>query len=165
MTTEAIGAHTPTAVYGQLTYPFTPKQVKINAHTPYDKNSEDENSPSKTAALRKAAEGTGVESRIQTQKDFDEIKKAGSKQFLKSSSSGTERKEESESKEFPPESPVGSFAASKLSSYDIVSDSLKKGYSYKEAMVIKRASDAYKNSAMGTKNAVKSLSTRTYTVR
>ena len=42
MSTEAIGAYSPDTVYGQLTSPFTPQKIKINAHTPYDKVDENE---------------------------------------------------------------------------------------------------------------------------
>ena len=165
MTTEAIGIYSPTTVYGQLTYPFSPKKIHVNAHTPYDKTDESAKAVSNTSAVRKATEGTGVSSKIQTQKDFDDIKNLNTNQFLKTKTSGNEKDEEEDKQDFPPKSQVGTFTASSLSSYDIVSNSLKKGYSYKEALVISRASNAYKNSAMGTKNAVKSLSTRTYTVR
>ena len=37
MSTESIAPYSPNTVYGQLTSPFTPKQITINAHTPYDK--------------------------------------------------------------------------------------------------------------------------------
>ena len=42
MSTEAIGTYSPDTVYGQLTSPFTPQKIKINAHTPYDKVDENE---------------------------------------------------------------------------------------------------------------------------
>ncbi len=164
MTVEAIGAYSRDVVYGQLTYPFTPKQIKVNAHTQYDKVNETDSSVSNSAIVRKAAEGTGVTTKIQTQKDFDEIKNLNSSKYL-TAKTNSEKEEKEEKPEFPPKSLVGTFAASSLSSYDIVSNSLKKGYSVKEALVISRANDAYKNSAVGTKNAVKSLSTRTYSVK
>ena len=38
MSTENnLAPYSPTTVYGQLTSPFTPKTVTINAHTPFDK--------------------------------------------------------------------------------------------------------------------------------
>ena len=42
MSTESIAPYSPNTVYGQLTSPFTPKQITINAHTPYDKVDENE---------------------------------------------------------------------------------------------------------------------------
>ena len=164
MTVEATGAYSRDVVYGQLTYPFTPKQTKINAHTPYDKESVSNDTATNSAAMRTAIEGNNITSKLQTQKDFDNIKKLNPSQFLVTKTN-EDKDENEEKKEFPPKSLVGTFTASSLSSYDIVSNSLKKGYSAKEAIIISKAHDAYKNSAIGTKNAVKSLSTRSYRIK
>ena len=39
MSIESVAPYSPTTVYGQLTSPFIVPRVKINAHTPYDKDS------------------------------------------------------------------------------------------------------------------------------
>ena len=142
--------------YGQLTYPFTPKNIVINAHTPYDNESDEDKSvpiatyvqdhPNvklKNKDLQKEVKGVGLVKNVYNVKK-EEDDDDGTQNFSKMS--------------------VSSFSASTLSSKDIVSNALKKGYSPEQAATIGKAKKAYENSFLVTKNPVKTLSTRTYTV-
>ena len=42
METNSIGAYSPDVVYGQLSAPFMPKTITVNAHTPLDKENAEE---------------------------------------------------------------------------------------------------------------------------
>ena len=58
MEIESIGPYSPSTVYGQLSSPFEPKTVTVNAKTPYDKV--DENSNESEVFSRKFFKGKPV---------------------------------------------------------------------------------------------------------
>ena len=59
---------------------------------------------------------------------------------------------------------VSTFQASTISSKDIVSNSLKHGYTTDQAIAVTKAQKAYKNSAIMTKNPTEVLSKHSYKV-
>lgn len=144
--TEAIAPYSPTTIYGQLTSPFTPKTVTINAHTPYDKVDEEKS-------------------------------EVFSRDYFKGKPQAKIAYELPEvNQEFPPKNTVSDaesdkkpveltpFSASSASSSDIVQSSLKRGYTPQEAVALKDAQNAYKNSAVMTKDPTGTLSTCSYRV-
>lgn len=148
MDTEAIGAYSPTTVYGQLTSPFTPQKVSINSHTPYDKV--DENSESKAVS----------------REDFHKHKPAKLKFELPEQEEDKQQKQqisgsETETKDYSKD--ITPFSISSATSSDIINNSLKHGYTATEALAIKDAHKAY-TETIESKDFVKNLSTRTYKV-
>ena len=155
MSTEPIGPYSPTTIYGQLTSPFTPKQVTINAHTPYDKVNENTQ--------------TGVYSRdyFQPREQAHLVYEMPESNLgLKKGININTQKTEDKSDENTTQKPAGvsSFSASTISSDNIVHNSLKHGYSTEQAIVIKNAQDAYKRGAVLTENPIESLTTCSYRV-
>ena len=153
MSTEPIGPYSPTTIYGQLTSPFTPKQVTINAHTPFDKVDEDSQrgvysrdyfQPREQARIiYEMPETTPAhDSRLNVKTD----------------------KENAENTSMQKPQSVSSFSASSIGSDDIVHNSLKHGYTTEQAIIIKNAQDAYKRSAIITDNPIESLTTCSYRV-
>lgn len=148
MNTEAIGAYSPTTVYGQLTSPFTPQKVSINSHTPYDKV--DENSESKAVS----------------REDFHKYKPAKLKFELPEQEEDKQQKQqisssETETKDYSKD--ITPFSISSATSSDIINNSLKHGYTATEALAIKDAHKAY-TETLESKDFAKNLSTRTYKV-
>ena len=154
MNTESIGPYSPTTIYGQLTSPFTPKLVTINAHTPYDKVDEEEQSQ---VFSRDFFEGRPQAKMIYELPDKEYLA-MGISEYR--SNSGSDSDEDTSSKPIE----LSSFVASQASSKDIVQNSLKRGYSTEEAIAMKEAQNAYKNSATLTKDPIGALSTRSYRV-
>ena len=157
MSTEAIGAYSPTTVYGQLTSPFTPNNIKINSHTPYDKTDESEQSKatSRENFLEKSKHIAKMKYELPKIKDDK-----GSNKTNKGITIGTEEEDKAPVAQVD----ITTFQASKISDKDLVHNSLKQGYSTGEAIHIKNAQKAYKNSSFTTKEPVQYLSTREYKV-
>ena len=153
MDMDVTGAYSPTVVYGQLTSPFVPKNISMNAHTPYDKE-EDE---------AKVSLGNYLESRPSLKLKDKVIHKNYTGVGYSKKGYELLNYEEKEDK-FPPDLGVSGFSASNLSSKDIVSGAIKKGYTAEQAATISKAKKAYENSYLITRNPVKTLSTRTYVV-
>ena len=156
MSIDAVsGAYSRDVVYGQLTSPFVPKQlnVKINAHTPYDKQQNDNGAVSLSNFVGDRLSTTLMDFYSDKEDDYSFGIQSNllNNDFIKTT-------------EYPPKSTVSGFSASSLSSKDIVSGALKSGYSAQQAMVISRAQNAYKNSVGITNNPIKSFSTRSYRV-
>lgn len=156
MNTEAVGAYSPTTIYGQLTSPFVPKSITINAHTSFD-NMDDaegvtfskEDFQGKPQAWMKISIDTdleefGLSDNYKTVANSDNQNNSG--QVVVSSNK------------------VSGFSKSNLSSKDIVNSSLKKGYSTSEAIVISKAQQAYSRGIMTTSNATEALSSCEYKV-
>ena len=155
MNTESIGPYSPAVVYGQLTSPFTPKLVTINAHTPYDNINEEEQSQ---AFSRDFFEGRPQAKMIYELPNRESLAMGINYEYRSNTGSGTE--EDTSSKQVE----LSSFTASQASSKDIVQNSLKRGYSTEEAIAMKEAQNAYKNSATLTKDPIGALSTRSFRV-
>ena len=154
METEAIAPYSPTTIYGQLTSPFTSRQITINAHTPFDEVDKEqsqvfsrEHFQGKPQA-RMAYEISGNESVI-----------IGIN-YENGQPSGSNSNNETEMKAIE----VSAFSASQTSSRDIVNNSLKYGYSPAEAIIIRDAQNAYRNSAIITDDPVGALNSRSYRV-
>ena len=152
MDTQSIGPYSPTTIYGQLTSPFTPKQITINAHTPYDKIDEEEQSKVFSREYFQGRPQAKIVYELpETERNFDLNK------YIPA------REEDEKKQEFtPPELSV--FSASSISSKDIVHQSLQRGYSPEQAIVIKNAQASYKNSAVLTDDPARALSTCSYKV-
>lgn len=151
MNTEAIAPYSPNTVYGQLTSPFTPKQVKINAHTPYDKVDENESK----AFSRESFKAKPQAKMIYELPENDDKKDSDYPPKFSNS-------EEKDTKDKTVD--VSTFQASTISSKDIVSNSLKHGYTTDQAIAVTKAQKAYKNSAIMTKNPTEVLSKHSYKV-
>lgn len=150
MSIEELSPYSPDTVYGQLTSPFTPKKVTINAHTPYDKASESNDS---TGVYSRAS----FERNNQTRSLYGSIS-ADSAYDSDMAKLGEELAAETVSAN------VSNFSSSELSSSDIVRNSLKNGYDTDEAIVIQYANSAYQKSAFLTSNPVGVLSSCSYRV-
>ncbi len=155
MEPEAIAPYSPTTIYGQLTSPFTPKQITINAHTPYDKVTEDESSQVFSRGHFQARPQARMVYELPENDDYV----YGIKYENKVNNSENQEDE----KEIPP-SEVAAFSVSRASSKDIVQNSLKYGYSPTEAIAIRDAQNAYKNSATLTNDPIGALSSRSFRV-
>lgn len=151
MSTEAISAYSPDTVYGQLTSPFTPKQITINAHTPYDKVDENESKVYSRAYFKGKPQAKMIYELPESDNKYDASKYAP-KTDSESDTKTTTTLE------------VSSFQASSVSSKDIVQSSLKRGYSTTEAVAVTKAQNAYKNSAILTNDPTGVLSTCAYKV-
>ena len=149
MSIEALAPYSPTTVYGQLTSPFTPKTITINSHTPYDKSEKTDSDVYNSGYFDGKPQVKNVYNNISVQSEYDS-------DFVKFS-------ENLSSDNIPTN--VQNFSSSELSSKDIVKNSLNKGYSTQEALVIQRANVAYQKSAFLTNNPVGVLSTFTYSVK
>lgn len=149
------GAYSPDIVYGQLTYPFKPAAITINAHTPYDKT---ENTDENTAVSLKDFRGNI--SSFKYEKDDNDDYQFGIDNGYKPTTVNSG----SEAPEFPPKS-VKSFSASNYSNKDIVQGAIKKGYSYDRAVVIAKAQKAYQTSAGITNDPISALNERTFAVK
>ena len=150
MDLQAVGAYSPDVVYGQLSSPFEPKQFHINAHTPYDKVDETEN------------KAVSRESFLQYNKTKMKVK-IGDDNDRYGLKYPPEKKEDSEETTTKNDINYFSYSTTKKSK-DIVSKSLKNGYSVEQAITMAKAEKAYKNGVMQTNNAVKSLSQCSYKV-
>ena len=156
METEAIAPYSPTTIYGQLTSPFTPKQVTINAHTPYDKVDEETESQVYSRDYFQARPQARLVYELPEEDEFV----FGINYENRTNASNSEN-----DNEIPPRPvEVSAFAASQTSSRDIVHNSLKQGYSTAEAIIIRDAQNAYKNSATLTQDPVGALSSRSFRV-
>ena len=156
METERIAAYSPNTIYGQLSSPFTPKQIHINAHTEFDKD------PAKETFSRSDF-SSKTPTKIKV--DYSSLEKPDvSKYQKKSEEKVVGFKNDQNNSEKTQTQNVNSFTASSLSNKDIVNNSLKKGYSVEQVAVVLRAKDAYNNSSTLTKNPIKTLSTRVYNV-
>ena len=151
MSTEAIGAYSPDTVYGQLTSPFTPQKIKINAHTPYDKVDEDESKVYSRTHFKGKPQAKMIYELPESDNKFDASKYA-QKTDSESDTKNTAQIE------------VSAFQASKTSSKDLVQNSLKRGYSTTEAVAVTKAQNAYRNSAILTDDPTGVLSTCSYRV-
>lgn len=150
MSTEAIGAYSPDTVYGQLTSPFTPQKIKINAHTPYDKVDENESK----VFSREYFKGKPQAKMIYELPENENKNKDFPPKF--------DNKDDKNKEENSVE--VTSFQASTTSSKDIVQNSLKHGYTPEQAVAVTKAQDAYKKSAILTTDPTGVLSTCAYKV-
>ena len=162
MEPEAIAPYSPTTIYGQLTSPFTPKQITINAHTPYDKIDEEEQS---RVFSREYFQGR-PQARLVYELPDDNVPSFGVKyEYQTENKNNTYSAGSEEAGKQPAVKPeLTSFAASQVSSGDIVYSSLKQGYTPAEAIAIRDAQNAYKNSAVLTDDPVGALSSRSYRV-
>ena len=154
MDMESIGAYSPTTVYGQLSSPFIPKNITLNAHTPYDKEED--------------AEAVSLGNYLESRPNIKLVSGAMPKEITGVGYTKNGYKLQTDDKQdedkFPPEPGVSGFSASKLSSKDIVSGAIKKGYTAEQAATITKAKKAYENSYLSTRNPIKTLSTRSYVV-
>ena len=150
MSIEAIGGYSPDIVYGNLTYPFTPKNITINAHTPFDS---DKDTEAKAVTYNNFRRYTKLKTKLYDHKDDDYT--VG----IKIPSSN-----EDENKDIDLSASVNGFSASKYSAKDIVNGAIKRGYSAQQAAAIYKAQKAYSTSVGVTKDPVKALSSRSYSV-
>ena len=155
METEAIAPYSPTTIYGQLTSPFTSRQITINAHTPFDEVDKEQS---------QVFSRDFFQSRAQTRLVY-ELPKDDEFVFGINYENRTNASNSESDNEIPPRPvEVNTFAASQTSSRDIVHNSLKQGYSAAEAIIIRDAQNAYKNSAILTQDPVGALSSRSFRV-
>ena len=148
--TNTQGAYSPDIVYGQLTSPFQPPAVHINAHTPYDKD--EDNSAVTLKDFR------GNVSSFKYAKEDDEAYSFGIETNFKPNSVDFGQ----EKPEFPPKS-VKSFSASEVpSNKDIVQGAIKNGYSYDQALLVAKTQKAYSTSVGITNDPIGALNGRTF---
>lgn len=158
MSTEAIGAYSPDTVYGQLTSPFTPQKIKINAHTPYDKVDENKSKVFSREHFKGKPQAKMI---YELPEDKNSVNIANKEFPPKYNGNKVENNKDTEEKTTID---VTTFQASKASSKDIVQNSLKHGYTPEQAVAINKAQEAYKKSAILTKDPAATLSTRSYKV-
>ena len=158
MSTESISAYSRDNVYGQLTSPFTPKQIKINAHTPYDKVDEDEPKVFSRDHFKSKPQAKMIYELPEDSNSVNFNNKEFPPKFDNNNTDTTKDAEEKTTID------VTTFQASKASSKDIVKNSLKHGYTPEQAVAINKAQEAYKKSAILTTDPVGTLSTRSYRV-
>ncbi len=151
MSTEAVSAYSPDVVYGQLTSPFTPKQITINAHTPYDKVEGDGAKVYSRTHFKGKPQAKMIYELPEKENRFDASK------YIPKKDSDSETNTTNQVE-------VSAFQASSVSSKDIVQNSLKRGYSTTEAVAVTKAQNAYKKSAILTDNPTGVLSTCSYKV-
>lgn len=156
MSIENLAPYSPTTVYGQLTSPFTPKQITINAHTPYDKSEEtkEKSEVFNRAFFEEKPQAKNIYSNI------SEIESLYPEDFPPKFSNKDDKTQETQ--KASPE--LSSFSISSFSDDKILKGSLSSGYSVNESIVIKNAYNAYQRSAVITKNAPEVLSTCSYRV-
>ena len=144
MSTENnLAPYSPTTVYGQLTSPFTPKTVTINAHTPFDKVDE-------------------TKSKVFSREDF--TGKPLTKIIYSELANNYLLEVEKEDDNILNNYDVSSFSISEFSNDNILKGVLTAGYSPKEAETIKMANEAYKKSVVITNKAPEVLSKCSYKV-
>lgn len=153
MSIEATGGYSPDKVYGNLTYPFTPKNISIKAHTPLDS----EDTETKAVSYNDFRKNSKVKSKLYNHKDDDYT--VG----IKTPSVGTTLSD-FKNEEVDLSSSVSGFSASAYSAKDIVGGAIKRGYSAQQAVIVYRAQKAYETSAGVTKDPIKALSMRSYSV-
>lgn len=164
MSIENLAPYSPTTIYGQLTSPFTPKTITINAHTPYDKV--DETTEESEVYSRAFFEGK-PQARIAYQDisqyeplyedfppDISDIKK--NVPNVNTDVNSTAKPQSN--------TELSSFSASSYSDNSILRGALTHGYSVDESVVIQNAYNAYQRSALMTRNAPETLSTCSYKV-
>ena len=151
MDIETSGAYSPDKIYGQLSSPFLQIGVKINAHTPFDKEKEDDEATAVSFKDFHAKQPT-----FKYERQVGETNTVGLESNYKPStvSVGTEPPE------FPPKN-VRAFSVS-TSSKDIVQTGLSNGLTYDQAYVRVKAQKAYETSVGLTKNPVGALNERVY---
>ena len=154
MEIDTSGAYSADKVYGQLTSPFIPKNIKINAHTPYDAEEEQASAVSlkdfRTNISKLKYENNGDEYKFGIQeKKEDEAVTSEIKLGVENSQNST----------------LDSFSASSLSNKDIVNGAIKRGYSYEQAVVIAKAQKAYESSAVVTNDPIGALNERSFQVK
>ena len=155
MSIDSIGAYSPEKVYGQLTRPFKPDMVKINAHTPYDKEKTENTTPT-NALYDTIGKKTNLKDEYKNIQDKVEVDTIGIK-INKDESDETEKDKNNAN--------IAAFSKSTLSKKDFVNNALKQGYSAQEAAVIDRAQKAYEKSATVGKDPIKALKEKTFKVR
>ncbi len=162
MSTDAIGPYSPTTIYGQLTSPFTPKNVTINAHTPFDKAEEEQ----VKAFSRDYFEGKPLAKMKYELPEVGDIsiKYSPSNSVNSDDTTGKSSVGASDSKDESTTPSVTAFSASQASSKDIVQSSLKRGYSPEEAVALKNLMASYERAAILTDNPTGVLSTCSYRV-
>ena len=164
MSIENLAPYSPTTIYGQLTSPFTPKTITINAHTPYDKV--DETTEESEVYSRTFFEGK-PQARIAYHDisqyeplyedfppDISDIKK--NVPNVNTDVNSTAKPQSN--------TELSSFSASSYSDNSILRGALTHGYSVDESVVIQNAYNAYQRSALMTRNAPETLSTCSYKV-
>lgn len=140
MSIESLAPYSPDTVYGHLTSPFKPSKITINAHTPYDNETNIDESEVYSRAYFKS----------KPQAQVVDMEQGSYEVGLNTEST--------------PQAKVTNFSASKISSNSILRDSLKQGYSTEEAVVMQNAYNAYSRSSVITSNPVSSLSSCSYEV-
>lgn len=157
MSIEALGGNSQDDEHVWLKSPFTPKNIKINAHTPLDEPQDDKATTQKDfvskyrgtkALLYKADDDKytfGVKN-ASDDKDDEAVKFESSSNMIESSK-------------------VGSFQLSNYSAKDIVNKEIKRGRSVDEAYTAYKTQKAYETSAGKTKTPIDALGTRKFRVR
>jgi len=153
MSIEALSGNSQDDEHVWLKSPFTPKNIKINSHTPLDEQQDDKAVTQKDfvgkyrgvkAVLYKADEDDysfGIKN--VSDKDDEAVK-------FESSSNMIEK------------SKVGSLQASNLSAKDLVGGEIKRGRSVEEAYTAYKTQKAYETSAGKTKTPIDALGTRKF---
>ena len=150
MEIETSGTYSSEKIYGQLSYPFLQTGIKINAHTPLDKEEDDE------ATSVSFKDFHAKQPTFKYERQVGETNTVGLESNYKPStvSVGTEPPE------FPPKN-VRAFSVS-TSNKDIVQTGLSSGLTYDQAYVRVQAQKAYETSVGLTKNPVGALNERVY---
>ena len=158
MNTDSIsGAYSRDIVYGQLSYPFVPQNIKVNSYTPEN--------PAVKAETSQTGEIYDFLDKKLTKETFslEKAKETYNFGIKQDDVFANPLENDAETFEFPPES-ISSFSFSSLSSKDIVAGALKSGYSTEQAITIDKARKAYENSITMSKHPTRVLSTHSYTV-
>lgn len=143
MSAENLTPYSKTTVYGELTSPFTPKQITINAHTPFDKVEENES---------KAYSRVDFSGKPQTKIIYSKL------------ANNYEIEIEKEDNEIFKQNELSNFSISEFTDDNILKGVLSSDYSPEEAAIIKKAEEAYKKSITMTKKAPENLSKCSYRV-
>ena len=150
MSIENLAPYSPSTIYGQLTSPFTPKQITINAHTPYDKV-EEQDAP-------EVFSRASFQARPQARIVYDEMSE------IKPNYEEQNSTDEKNTAATRAEDELSPFSVSSFSDNTILKGALSQGYSVRESVVIQNAYDAYQRSALITKDAAGVLNTCSYRV-
>ncbi len=153
MSIENLAPYSPTTIYGQLTSPFTPKQITINARTPYDRV--DETSDGSEVFSRAYFEGKPQAKIVYG--NMSKYRPEYDKDFPPKNTGDTGQPQKTPSE-------LSSFSVSSFSDNNILKGALSNGYSVDESIVIQNAYNAYRRSSLITKNAPEVLSTCSYRV-
>ena len=164
MSIENLAPYSPTTVYGQLTSPFTPKTITINAHTPYDKvdESTDESKVYSRAYFEGKPQARNVYDGIYEYESYYPDDFPPKPSNINSNNNSFNSQDVQTTKKNSQE--LSSFSVSSYSDNQILKGALTQGYSVNESVVIQNAYNAYQRSALITKNAPEVLSTCSYRV-